>query len=98
MMGPQGPVRWSCRATQDHATHVREHAALLTPALDPKLVELIEKHRVKRIPIVRDEKIVGIVSPDPFVPATAAAQIEASGGQVTTDAPVLLIDQRVVTP
>lgn len=44
MMGPQGPVRWSCRATQDHATHVREHAALLTPALDPKLVELIEKH------------------------------------------------------
>jgi CBS domain-containing protein len=27
-----------------------------------ELVELIEKHRVKRIPIVRDNKLVGIVS------------------------------------
>jgi CBS-domain-containing membrane protein len=27
-----------------------------------ELVELIEKHRVKRIPIVRDDKLVGIVS------------------------------------
>lgn len=37
-------------------------------------------------------RTVGIVSPDPFVRAAATAQIEASGGQVHTQAPVVLID------
>jgi CheY-like chemotaxis protein/nitrogen-specific signal transduction histidine kinase len=35
---------------------------------------------------------VGVVSPDPFVRAAAAAQIVASGGAVSAKAPVVLID------
>ncbi|NJC40834.1 CheY-like chemotaxis protein/nitrogen-specific signal transduction histidine kinase [Brevundimonas alba] len=35
---------------------------------------------------------VAVTSPDPFVRAAAAAQIEASGGAVATKAPVVLID------
>lgn len=35
---------------------------------------------------------VAVISPDPFVRAAAAAQIQASGGQVRADAPVALID------
>ena len=35
---------------------------------------------------------VAVVSPDPFVQAAAAAQIEASGGTVSARAPVVLID------
>ncbi|HYD28814.1 response regulator [Brevundimonas sp.] len=35
---------------------------------------------------------VAVVSPDPFVRAAAAAQIEASGGVVSAKAPVILID------
>ncbi len=35
---------------------------------------------------------VAVVSPDAFVHAAAAAQIEASGGTVAADAPVVLID------
>ncbi|HYC68407.1 response regulator [Brevundimonas sp.] len=35
---------------------------------------------------------VAVVSPDPFVRAAAAAQIEASGGTVSAKAPVVLID------
>lgn len=36
--------------------------------------------------------VVAVISADPFVRAAAAAQIEASGGQVAADAPVVLID------
>lgn len=35
---------------------------------------------------------VSILSPDPFVQSAAAAQIEASGGAVAGDAPVVLVD------
>ncbi|WP_435994207.1 response regulator [Brevundimonas sp. LjRoot202] len=35
---------------------------------------------------------VAVASPDPFVRAAAAAQIEASGGRVAAKAPVMLID------
>ena len=35
---------------------------------------------------------VAVISPDPFVRQAAAAQIAASGGQVESDAPVVLID------
>lgn len=35
---------------------------------------------------------VAVVSPDPFVQAAAAAQVEASGGQVDAKAPVVLVD------
>lgn len=38
------------------------------------------------------EQAVAVVSPDPFVRAAAAAQVEASGGRVSDDADVVLID------
>lgn len=52
------------------STHARKVADVMTrevvtasdDATLVELVELIEKHRVKRIPIVRDDKLVGIVS------------------------------------
>lgn len=45
MVGPDGmPVKSSVRATQDHATHVREHAALLTTFADPQVIAIVEQH------------------------------------------------------
>ena len=45
LMNPDGsPVMTSCRAVQDHATHAREHAALLTDEIDPKIAQLINRH------------------------------------------------------
>lgn len=52
------------------STHARKVSDIMTrevvtasdDATLVELVELIEKHRVKRIPIVRDNKLVGIVS------------------------------------
>lgn len=38
------------------------------------------------------EQAVAVVSPDPFVRAAAAAQVQASGGRVSDDADVVLID------
>lgn len=38
------------------------------------------------------EQAVAVVSPDPFVCAAAAAQVEASGGRLSDDADVVLID------
>ena len=51
---------------------------------------------------VRDAPLAGqaveILSPDPFVAAAAAAQIEASGGTVRTGAPVVLVDHAARAP
>ncbi|HYG27374.1 MAG TPA: ATP-binding protein, partial [Caulobacteraceae bacterium] len=41
---------------------------------------------------------VAVVSPDPFVSAAAAAQIEASGGAMSDRAPVVLIDHAAREP
>jgi CheY-like chemotaxis protein len=41
---------------------------------------------------------VALVSPDPFVRSAAAAQIEASGGTVSTRAPVVLLDHAARGP
>ncbi|GAA0870745.1 response regulator [Brevundimonas basaltis] len=50
------------------------------------------KHMPPRCAVSLAGQAVAVVSPDPFVRAAAAAQIEASGGTVTAKAPVLLID------
>lgn len=41
---------------------------------------------------------VAVVSPDPFVRAAAAAQVEASGGSVSARAPVVLVDHAARGP
>lgn len=41
---------------------------------------------------------VAVRSPDPFVAATAAAQIEASGGRIDADADIVLIDHALAAP
>lgn len=45
-----------------------------------ELVELIEKHRVKRIPIVRDDKLVGIVSRANILGALLSREPEGAVG------------------
>jgi CheY-like chemotaxis protein len=47
--------------------------------------------------LLRGQK-VGVRSPDPFVRAAAAAQVEASGGKITDNAPVWLIDHAGAAP
>ncbi|WAC60000.1 response regulator [Brevundimonas sp. SL130] len=47
--------------------------------------------------LLRGQK-VALRSPDPFVRAAAAAQIEASGGKITDNAPVWLIDHAEAAP
>jgi CBS domain-containing protein len=45
-----------------------------------ELVELIEKHRVKRIPIVRDNKLVGIVSRANILGALLSREPDSAAG------------------
>jgi CBS domain-containing protein len=45
-----------------------------------ELVELIEKHRVKRVPIVRDNKLVGIVSRANILGALLSREPEGAAG------------------
>ncbi|GAW41787.1 Signal transduction histidine-protein kinase BarA [Brevundimonas sp. SH203] len=44
------------------------------------------------------DRIVAVRSPDPFVCSAARAQIEASGGAVRDDAPVILFDHALAPP
>ena len=41
-----------------------------------EIATLLEKHRIKRVPIIRDGKLVGIVSRSNLIQALASAQIE----------------------
>lgn len=45
-----------------------------------ELVELIEKHHVKRIPIVRDNKLVGIVSRANILGALLSRELDSAAG------------------
>jgi CBS domain-containing protein len=76
-------------AARDYVTsHARKVADVMTrevvtasdEATLGELVELIEKHRVKRIPIVRDEKIVGIVSRANLLGALLSREPEGAVG------------------
>jgi len=76
-------------AARDYvASHTRKIADVMTrevvtasdEATLGELVELIEKHRVKRIPIVRDNKLVGIVSRANILGALLSREPEGSVG------------------
>ncbi|MBP6769611.1 MAG: CBS domain-containing protein [Reyranella sp.] len=68
------------------STHARKVADVMTrevvtasdDATLVELVELIEKHRVKRIPIVRDNKLVGVVSRANLLGALLSREPEAA--------------------
>jgi CBS domain-containing protein len=44
-----------------------------------EIATLLEKHRIKRVPVLRDGKLVGIVSRSNLIQALAASHVEASG-------------------
>lgn len=76
-------------AARDYvASHTRKIADVMTrevvtasdEATLGELVELIEKHRVKRIPIVRDDKLVGIVSRANILGALLSREPEGAAG------------------
>jgi len=76
-------------AARDYvASHTRKIADVMTrevvtasdEATLGELVELIEKHRVKRIPIVRDNKLVGIVSRANILGALLSREPEGAAG------------------
>lgn len=80
------------RAAHDFvATHARKVADVMTrevitvdeEAMLGDLVELIEKHGVKRIPIVRDGKLVGVVSRANLLKALLSREPEGSIPQPT---------------
>lgn len=77
-------------AARDYvASHTRKIADVMTrevvtasdEATLGELVELIEKRRVKRIPIVRDNKLVGIVSRANILGALLSREPENAAGQ-----------------
>jgi CBS domain-containing protein len=53
-------VRSSSRRIEDVMTHAVHTIGEDTPVSD--VVELMERHRIKRLPVLRDDKLVGIVS------------------------------------
>jgi CBS domain-containing protein len=76
-------------------THARKIADVMTPepftvtedtTLD-KVVQLMEKHRVKRLPVVRGKKLVGIVSRANLLHALAslAPQVHSSTSALTDE-------------
>lgn len=44
-----------------------------------EIANLLEKHRIKRVPILRDGRLVGIVSRSNLIQALASSQVPASG-------------------
>jgi CBS domain-containing protein len=75
------------------STHARKVADVMTrevvtasdDATLVELVELIEKHRVKRIPIVRDDKLVGIVSRANLLGALLSREPESGAAGLPDD-------------
>jgi CBS domain-containing protein len=72
-----------------HGRKVREIMSdtVVSAAEETPLAEiagLLEKHRIKRVPILRDGKLVGIVSRSNLIQALAASHV-AAGGDLPTD-------------
>ena len=55
-----------------------------------EIAMLLERYRIKRIPIVRDGKLVGIVSRSNLIQALASLQAQASEGEPGTDRKIRL--------
>jgi len=71
----------------DHVYTVEEDAPL------EKIVHLMERHRVKRLPVVRNEKLVGIVTRANLVHALATLALEARPASASDTA----IRERLIT-
>ena len=50
-----------------------------------EIAALLERHRIKRVPIVRDGKLVGIVSRANLIQALASAQLAPTGASAASD-------------
>ncbi|MGA3308690.1 MAG: CBS domain-containing protein [Xanthobacteraceae bacterium] len=50
-----------------------------------EIATLLERHRIKRIPILRDGKLVGIVSRSNLIQALASAEAQTGAGAADTD-------------
>jgi CBS-domain-containing membrane protein len=88
-----GPGRWA-----DEYVHARGRkvAEVMTPEVititdDTPLEEavtLMERHRIKRLPVVRDGRVVGIVSRANIMHALVSLAMEANSPVATTDASI----------
>ena len=86
-----GPGRLADEYTRSHGRKVNE---IMTP--DPtavnedtpleEIVKLMEKRQIKRIPVVRGEQVVGIVTRANLVHAVASASLEAQPSVESDDA------------
>ncbi|MEM5383925.1 CBS domain-containing protein [Paraburkholderia phymatum] len=78
-------------------TFVKEHGRLVSDvmsseviAIDEKtpvgdIAELMERRRIKRVPVLRDGKLVGIVSRANLIRALASAPVQAQAGPASSD-------------
>lgn len=89
-----GPGKLASEFVQSHGRKVGEvmnqtlvSATEATPLAD--IVTLMEKHHVKRVPVMRDGKLVGIVSRADLLRALAAVPPPALGG-TATDADIIV--------
>ncbi|MFY0990032.1 CBS domain-containing protein [Halomonas sp. C05BenzN] len=72
--------------------YIKSHGRLAREIMTPKpvtideaeplhrIASLLEKHRIKRVPVVRDGKLVGIVSRSNLLRGFSVAQVEVGGG------------------
>jgi CBS domain-containing protein len=73
---------------KSHGQHVDEIMSrhVISASEDTSLGDiatLLERHRIKRIPILRDSKLVGVVSQSNLIQALASSQAQAHGGAET---------------
>lgn len=85
-----GPHRLADEYVQSHAKTVGEVMTqdVVTAAPDAPLDQIVaamERHRVKRIPVVREGRLVGIVSRANLLRALGAASADLSTREVPTD-------------
>jgi CBS domain-containing protein len=71
-----GPGRLASEYVRTHGRKVEEIMTRELVSVDPKtpldeIVELMERHRIKRVPVLEGEKLVGIVSRADFLRALA---------------------------
>jgi CBS domain-containing protein len=84
-------VRSSSRRIEDVMTHAVHTIGEDTPVSD--VVELMERHRIKRLPVLRDDKLVGIVSRANLLHALASLARETK----STSADDVAIRERLLT-
>ncbi len=70
-----------------HAGEVMTHPAITTGEDTPlaEIADILESHRIKRLPVVRDGKLVGLVARADLLRALAAEAIRLGAGEPPTD-------------